>query len=300
MSEKLQKVLARTGCGSRRKIEKIINDGRISIAGQVAKLGDRIAVSSSMKIRIDGHLIPVKRKEELVCRVLLYYKPEGEICTYSDPGGRQTVFDRLPNLRFSRWISVGRLDINTSGLLLFTTDGQLANGLMHPSSKVEREYAVRVFGWHDQNTVQKLKQGVKLEDGLAAFKKIDFQGGEEGLNKWYNVTLTEGRNREVHRLWESVGVRVSRLIRVRYGDIVLPKWLPRGGWIELDLKSTNHLRRLVNLKLETNSKVSEKLEDCRINNKKIGRAVRSYTKVADSNKCHNVEYRKYRNIRKNF
>lgn len=169
--------------------------------------------------------------------------------------GGQPFFDRLPKLRGARWIAVGRLDVNTCGLLLFTTDGELANRLMHPSREVEREYAVRVFGQVDESKLRDLSRGVQLEDGPAAFKTIKFSGGE-GINQWYNVTLTEGRNREVRRLWEAVGVQVSRLIRVRYGDIPLPKGLPRGGWTELDLAQTNYLRGLVELPPETSSKVA--------------------------------------------
>ncbi|EHC40118.1 Pseudouridine synthase RsuA, partial [Salmonella enterica subsp. enterica serovar Alachua str. R6-377] len=247
MSEKLQKVLARAGHGSRREIESIIEAGRVSVDGKIATLGDRVEVTPGLKIRIDGHLISVKESAEQICRVLAYYKPEGELCTRNDPEGRPTVFDRLPKLRGARgarwiavgfmrgarWIAVGRLDVNTCGLLLFTTDGELANRLMHPSREVEREYAVRVFGQVDESKLRDLSRGVQLEDGPAAFKTIKFSGGE-GINQWYNVTLTEGRNREVRRLWEAVGVQVSRLIRVRYGDIPLPKGLPR-GWTELDL-----------------------------------------------------------------
>lgn len=255
MSEKLQKVLARAGHGSRREIESIIEAGRVSVDGKIATLGDRVEVTPGLKIRIDGHLISVKESTEQICRVLAYYKPEGELCTRNDPEGRPTVFDRLPKLRGARWIAVGRLDVNTCGLLLFTTDGELANRLMHPSREVEREYAVRVFGQVDESKLRDLSRGVQLEDGPAAFKTIKFSGGE-GINQWYNVTLTEGRNREVRRLWEAVGVQVSRLIRVRYGDIPLPKGLPRGGWTELDLAQTNYLRGLVELPPETSSKVA--------------------------------------------
>ena len=205
MSEKLQKVLARAGHGSRREIEAIIEAGRVSVDGKIATLGDRVEIVPGLKIRIDGHLISVKESAEQICRVLAYYKPEGELCTRNDPEGRPTVFDRLPKLRGARWIAVGRLDVNTCGLLLFTTDGELANRLMHPSREVEREYAVRVFGRVDENKLRDPSRGVQLEDGPAAFKTIKFTGGE-GINQWYNVTLTEGRNREVRRLWEAVGV----------------------------------------------------------------------------------------------
>ena len=278
MSEKLQKVLARAGHGSRREIEAMITAGRVSVDGKIAKLGDRVEVNPAMKIRMDGHVVSIKESEETVCRVLAYYKPEGELCTRRDPEGRPTVFDRLPKMRGSRWVAVGRLDVNTSGLLLFTTDGELANRLMHPSREVEREYAVRVFGQIDDEKLKQLNRGVQLEDGPAAFRTITFQGGE-GLNQWYNVTLTEGRNREVRRLWEAVGVQVSRLIRVRYGDIDLPKGLPRGGWTELDLKAINYLRELVELKPETVSKLPVERERRRVKANQIRRAVKRHSQV---------------------
>ncbi|NIG98771.1 MAG: 23S rRNA pseudouridine(2605) synthase RluB [Serratia symbiotica] len=281
MSEKLQKVLARAGHGSRREIEAMIDAGRVSVDGKIAKLGARVEVNPAMKIRMDGHVVSVKESEEAACRVLAYYKPEGELCTHSDPEGRQTVFDRLPKLRGSRWVAVGRLDVNTSGLLLFTTDGELANRLMHPNREVEREYAVRVFGQTDDDSVKQLKKGVQLEDGPAAFRTIAFQGGE-GLNQWYNVTLTEGRNREVRRLWEAVGVQVSRLIRVRYGDIALPKGLPRGGWAELDLNAINYLFALVGLKPETVSKMPVERERRRMKANQIRRAVKRHIQVTGS------------------
>jgi 23S rRNA pseudouridine2605 synthase len=277
-SEKLQKVLARAGHGSRREIETIISAGRVSVDGKIATLGDRVEVTQSIKIRIDGHLISVKESVEQVCRVLAYYKPEGELCTRSDPEGRPTVFDRLPKLRGARWVAVGRLDVNTCGLLLFTTDGELANRLMHPSREVEREYAVRVFGEIDDDKIKQLSRGVQLEDGPAAFKTIKFTGGE-GINQWYNVTLTEGRNREVRRLWEAVGVQVSRLIRVRYGDIQLPKGLPRGGYTELPLGPTNYLRALVELDVETNSKVAVEKDRRPMKANQIRRAVKRHSQV---------------------
>ncbi|MBD2815577.1 23S rRNA pseudouridine(2605) synthase RluB [Xenorhabdus sp. Flor] len=277
-TEKLQKILARSGHGSRREIEGYIQQGRISVDGKIATLGDRVEVKPATKIRFDGRLLNIKEPQKTVCRVLAYYKPEGELCTRHDPEGRPTVFDRLPKMQGARWIAVGRLDINTCGLLLFTTDGELANRLMHPSREVEREYAVRVFGEVDNAKLRQLKQGVQLEDGPASFKTLLFKGGE-GINQWYNVTLTEGRNREVRRLWEAVGVQVSRLIRVRYGDIDLPKGLPRGGWTELGLEQTNYLRELVGLNEETVSKVAVEREQRRIKANQIRRAVRRHTQV---------------------
>lgn len=278
MSEKLQKVLARAGHGSRREIETMISAGRVSVDGKLAGLGDRIEPSKALKIRIDGHLVSIAESTEDVCRVLAYYKPEGELCTRNDPEGRPTVFDRLPKLRGARWIAVGRLDVNTCGLLLFTTDGELANRLMHPGREVEREYAVRVFGQIDDEKLKQLSRGVQLEDGPATFKTLKFSGGE-GINQWYNVTLTEGRNREVRRLWESVGVQVSRLIRTRYGDIDLPKGLPRGGWTELDLTPVNYLRELVGLQPETVSKVPVEKDRRRTKANQIRRAVKRHSQV---------------------
>ncbi|MFC3395628.1 23S rRNA pseudouridine(2605) synthase RluB [Brenneria rubrifaciens] len=281
MSEKLQKVLARAGHGSRREIEGIIQAGRVSVDGKIATLGDRVTVTKATKIRIDGHVISVKETEETVCRVLIYYKPEGELCTRSDPDGRPTVFDRLPKIHGSRWVAVGRLDVNTSGLLLFTTDGELANRLMHPSHEVEREYAVRVFGEINDEKIKQLSKGVQLEDGPASFRTIRYQGGE-GLNQWYNVTLTEGRNREVRRLWEAVGVQVSRLIRVRYGDIQLPKGLPRGGWTEMALNDLNYLRELVQLPPETVTKLPVERERRRVKANQIRRAVKRHSQISSA------------------
>ncbi|CAK6492451.1 Ribosomal large subunit pseudouridine synthase B [Pantoea sp. Nvir] len=281
MSEKLQKVLARAGHGSRREIEAKIAAGRVSIDGKLATLGDRIENDKSLKIRIDGHLVSIAESATEVCRVLAYYKPEGELCTRSDPEGRPTVFDRLPRLRGSRWIAVGRLDVNTCGLMLFTTDGELANRLMHPSREVEREYAVRVFGQVDDDKIRQLSKGVQLEDGPAAFKTLRFAGGE-GVNQWYNVTLTEGRNREVRRLWEAVGVQVSRLMRVRYGDITLPKGLPRGGWMEMDLTAVNYLRSLVGMDDETVTKLAVEKDRRRTKANQIRRAVKRHTQVSGS------------------
>lgn len=253
MTEKLQKVLARSGHGSRREIEQMIAAGRIRVNGHIAQLGER--VEGEADVRIDGHKVAVKDETSMVCRILMYHKPEGELVTRKDPEGRPTVYDRLPKLHGARWIAVGRLDVNTSGLLLFTTDGELANRMMHPSRELEREYAVRVFGEVSPHHLHNLRGGVKLEDGPARFKKVVASGGE-GINQWYHVTLTEGRNREVRRLWESQGMQVSRLIRVRYGDVVLEKGLVQGAWIELGLDRVNYLRRLVDLPKEEQTFVS--------------------------------------------
>jgi len=244
MSEKLQKVLARAGLGSRREIEEWIEAGRIVVNGIVAKLGDRVTELDN--VVVDNKRIEIQATDLVPPRVLMYHKPEGQICTQDDPEGRETVFEHLPKVRSGRWVMVGRLDINTSGLLLFTTDGELANYLMHPSQQVEREYAVRVFGQVSPETIARLKAGVKLEDGMAKFDHI-VDGGGEGSNHWYHVVLKEGRNREVRRLWESQGVKVSRLIRVRYANLILPRSLHLGRWEELSLEQVNSLRQTVGL-----------------------------------------------------
>lgn len=230
MTEKLQKVLANLGLGSRREIERWIEQGRVSIANEVAKLGDRI--DRQAKVFIDGKLIKLSSGIPFKRRILIYHKPEGEVCTRRDPENRPTVFSRLPPLKGERWIMIGRLDITTLGLLIFTNDGELAHRLAHPSYEIEREYAVRVLGEVDATTLKRLKKGVKLEDGMAAFTRIEARGGESA-NRWYHVVLKEGRNREVRRLWESQGIQVSRLIRIRFGKISLPPDLKRGQWREL-------------------------------------------------------------------
>ena len=257
----------------------MISQNRVSVDGKIASLGDRIDVNSGVKVRIDGHLINLMQVQKEVCRVLMYYKPEGELCTRHDPEGRATVFDRLPRLTGARWVAVGRLDINTSGLLLFTTDGELANRLMHPSREVEREYSVRVFGQVDDAMLARLKKGVQLEDGPANFKTIKPVGGT-GLNQWFDVTLMEGRNREVRRLWESQGIQVSRLIRIRYGNIKLMKSLPRGGWQEMDLENVNYLRELVGLPPETESKLDVTKKTQRAKTGQIRKAVKRYTELS--------------------
>ena len=229
MSEKLQKLLARSGAGSRRHVETLIQQGKVTVDGIVAKLGDRIEHQAAAEILIDKK--PVKLIWESKRRVLLYHKPLGEVCTRDDPEGRKTVFEQLPLLIEGRWVMVGRLDLNTSGLLLFTTDGEYANKLMHPSSGVQREYRVRVFGHIDPAMLKTLLHGVELEDGKAHFDSIKReQSGAR--NQWFRVVLTEGRNRIVRRLFESQGAQVSRLIRVRYGDYRLPNDLNEGSYAE--------------------------------------------------------------------
>ena len=231
MSEKIQKVLARVGLGSRRAMEEWIQEGRVSVNGKVSTLGD--SIEQDDELRVDGRIINFAAEEESIRRVILYYKPEGEVCTRTDPSGRPTVFDALPKLQDQRWVAIGRLDINSQGLLLFTTDGDLANRMMHPSSNIEREYAVRIHGEVTEENLEALRTGVTLLDGPAKFDEIVDRGGE-GTNHWYHVILREGRKREVRRMWESQGVQVSRLIRVRYGDVQLPRNLKAGRWVELD------------------------------------------------------------------
>ncbi len=228
-SERLQKVLARAGYGSRRKIEELIREGRITVNGTVARLGDRVSPEDTVRVAGERVWIPGPARRP---RVIAYHKPEGEICTRSDPGGRPTIFDSLPATKGGRWVSVGRLDINTSGLLLLTDDGELANRLMHPSTGIEREYAVRVLGEVKPVAIRRLLAGVRLPDGRAAFERIEDMGGR-GVNHWYRVWIREGRHRAVRRLWESQRVKVSRLIRVRYGPIALPRDLRQGRWREL-------------------------------------------------------------------
>lgn len=220
MAERLQKVLATAGVASRRTVEEWVRAGRITVNGKLAELGQRI--TGREKILIDGQPVAALRRPRVHARVLLYHKPAGEVCSRRDPEGRPTVFDRLPPIQNARWISVGRLDVATSGLLLFTTDGELANALMHPSGEVEREYAVRVQGMVTPEILERIRAGIELEDGTARFTQVEPAGGE-GANQWFRVLVAEGRNRLVRRVWEAVGCRVSRLTRVRYGPIVLPR-----------------------------------------------------------------------------
>ncbi|MCX7122321.1 MAG: pseudouridine synthase [Gammaproteobacteria bacterium] len=244
-SEKIQKVLSRYGYGSRREIETWLSAGRIQLNNQLAKLGDRMTHADSIKL--DGRLV-IMRPEVAMPKVLMYYKPVGEVCSRKDPEGRPTVFDALPKVRDARWIMIGRLDFNTSGLLMFTTHGELANALMHPRQQVEREYAVRVFGSLTEEQIKILLKGVELEDGFAQFKDLKDQGGE-GHNHWYHVVLTEGRNREVRRMFEYFNMVVSRLIRVRFGDLTLPRDLPRGKTLMLTDPEVKTLFKSVGLKI---------------------------------------------------
>lgn len=220
MSIRLQKLLAQSGLGSRRQLEKLIAAGKITVNGSTAKLGDK--ASHSDKIHVDNQRIKLTIPQPAKARVLLYNKPEGELCSRSDPMQRDTVFNALPSVAEGRWIIVGRLDLNSSGLLLFTTDGELAHRLMHPRYQFEREYAVRVLGRVDQKILAQLQAGVMLAGRRAKFERISFVGGT-GANRWYRVTIREGRNREVRNLWQTQGITVSRLMRIRFANISLPK-----------------------------------------------------------------------------
>lgn len=227
---KLHKVLAQAGMGSRLEMEQLILEGRISVNNEPAHIGQRIQFGDSIKV--NGKPIRV-RIDPPPARVIAYHKPVGEVVTHDDPQNRPTVFRRLPKLHQGKWQSVGRLDLNTEGLLLFTSSGELANNLMHPRFGLEREYAVRVLGSLNKDEKQMLLDGVRLDDGVAQFGSIE-EGGGEGSNCWYRVTISEGRNREVRRMLEAVGHAVSRLIRIRYGAMLLPRGLKRGAWMELD------------------------------------------------------------------
>jgi 23S rRNA pseudouridine2605 synthase len=250
--EKLQKVLARAGFGSRRELEDWIKQGRVKINGRVATLGDR--VSATDKLLVDGKKVAAASAASELARVVLYNKPEGEVSTRKDPEGRPTVFDSLPQIKHGRWVAIGRLDMNTSGLLLFTTDGELANRLMHPSTNIDREYAVRVRGDVTDEMIQAMLAGVMLEDHLCRFTDIQFFAGE-GSNRWYHVVIMEGRNREVRRLWESQGVTVSRLKRVRYGPMFIPSRIKKGQMYELPLNEMNLLYAAAGLPPRSRQKI---------------------------------------------
>ena len=242
---KLHKVLAQAGLGSRLEMEQLIMEGRISVNNEPAHIGQRIQFGD--QIKVNGKPIRV-RIAPPPPRVIAYHKPVGEVVTHDDPQNRPTVFRKLPKLQQGKWQSVGRLDLNTEGLLLFTSSGELANKLMHPRFGLEREYAVRVLGALTNEERQRLLDGVALDDGKASFGTID-EGGGEGSNVWYRVTINEGRNREVRRLFEAVGHAVSRLIRIRYGAMVLPRGLKRGSWIELDERDIRSLTQAAGVAL---------------------------------------------------
>jgi 23S rRNA pseudouridine2605 synthase len=242
---RLQKVLAEAGMGSRRELEVWIAAGRVQVNGQVATLGQRVGPTD--RIRVDGQDLRRRPAQATRLQVIAYNKPEGEIVTRKDPEERPTIFRHLPRPKSGRWISVGRLDVNTSGLLLVTNDGELANRLMHPSREVEREYAVRILGAVPEPTLARLIEGVNLDDGPARFESIAEAGGE-GANHWYKVTLREGRNREVRRLWEAVGCRVSRLIRIRFGNVGLGPRLFSGNWRPLTDDELTGLLALAGMK----------------------------------------------------
>lgn len=243
MMVRLQKLLSAAGIGSRRQVEQWIVEGRLTVAGRVAKLGDRADVGD--EVCLDGRRLELDPQQFAPRQVLIYHKPVGEVTTRRDPQGRPMVFDRLPSPKRGRWIVVGRLDVNTTGLLLFTTDGDLAHRLMHPSGCIEREYLVRVRGRPSVGTIQKLLRGVPLEDGAAAFDRVLDEPSPESekstRNAFYRVVLHEGRNREVRRMWEAVGYDVSRLLRVRYGPVELPRDLRPGQWRYLDGRLTARL-----------------------------------------------------------
>ena len=242
MSDRIQKLIANAGYGSRRWAERLIEQGRISINNQEAKLGDKAKISD--KVTIDGRLIDLGRYAEEETKVLILNKQAGVICSNKDEEGRQSVFEFLPDN--TRWVMVGRLDLNTSGLILFTNNGDLANKLMHPSSEIDREYAVRVLGKVEDEHIKKLTNGIELEDGFAKFHRVTLGGGE-GANRWYHVVVREGRKREVRRLWEALDFKVSRLIRTRFSDIRLPEKLRANQSEYLKPKQVQALLKSVNL-----------------------------------------------------
>lgn len=270
--ERLQKVAARAGLGSRRELEGLIREGRVKLNGGTAELGATVAAGDRVWVNDRTYRVrPVKGEK---VRVLIYHKPEGEVTTRSDPEGRRTVFDRLPSVRQGRWIAIGRLDLNTSGLLLLTTDGELANAMMHPSGEVDREYACRIHGEVTEQMLERLTGGVELEDGMARF--TDIVPGDGGpTNRWYYAALMEGRNREVRRLWESQGVQVSRLKRVRYGAVPLPEDLRPGQWVELQPDDVRVLREDVGLSPAADTLTLEPTKPSRAKSSRGGAASRS-------------------------
>ncbi|HIP94907.1 MAG TPA: pseudouridine synthase [Leucothrix sp.] len=254
MAERIQKILSRAGYGSRREIERWVIAGEILVNGVLAKTGQ--AIDENDKVVLRGQVLKLASKLKTKSQVLLYHKKVGEICSRNDPEGRPSVFDNLPKLNSGRWIQVGRLDINTDGLLLFTTDGELANRLMHPSYEIEREYAARILGNVTDDMLETLQQGVMLDDGMAKFTRIKFEGGE-GANKWFHVVLNEGRNREVRRLWESQDLIVSRLRRIRYANVELKRALRPGNFEAMDVRAMRKLYEIVKMELEEENFLSK-------------------------------------------
>jgi len=255
--ERIQKVLARGGVGSRREVERWITEGRLLLNGEKVELGAHLKAGDSLQL--NGRPLKWEKFGVQPTRVLIYHKPTGEVVTRNDPEGRKVIFSQLPKIQLGRWIAVGRLDINTQGLLLVTNNGELANRLMHPSSEIDREYAVRILGEVSADNIAQLKAGIELEDGVAKFDDIQFNGGE-GANSWYHVTVKEGRNRLVRRLWEALEFQVSRLMRVRYGPIFLPDGLGAGNCYELDAKELDDLLTFVKLPLERFNSVANPRE----------------------------------------
>jgi 23S rRNA pseudouridine2605 synthase len=270
---KLQKVLAQAGLGSRREMEELVRAGRVTVNGELARIGAR--VDPSDVIRVEGRLVRGAERKRPP-RVLLYHKPEGEIVSRDDPAGRASVFDRLPPVRGAKWLAVGRLDYNTGGLLLLTTAGELANRMMHPRYELEREYAVRVRGRLTEEQLARLRFGIPLDDGMARCDAVE-DGGGEGTNRWYRVVIREGRNRVVRRLFEALGLTVSRLMRVRFGSVALPPRLKRGQYVELPPREVQHL--LASLGFHQTD-VRRNPKDLKQNNDQEDRAARSQSKRA--------------------
>ena len=249
MDEKLQKFLANRGYGSRRQVEQWISDGRVRLNNSVAKIGDRVSINDS--IFLDNK--KVRSRELVETHIIVYNKPEGLVSTTKDTGGRPLVFDNLPPLKRGKWISVGRLDINTSGLMLFTTNGELANRLMHPKYSIDRKYLVRVYGKVEKKNIEALKKGILIGDEYSRFKNIEYKNevlkDQVRLNNWFQVTLVSGKNREVRSLWESQGFEVSRLKRISYGPVILPSFVRPGNYSYLSEKEVAQLANLVNLNI---------------------------------------------------
>ena len=277
MSDKLQKLLAHAGLGSRREIETWITDGRVSVNGKRAKLGDRAEVSD--RVLLDGKLLYLSEVDSEQIKAILYHKPEGEICTRKDPKDRPTVFDNLPSIPNGRWVSIGRLDLNTSGLLLLTNNGELANRLMHPSTGLEREYLVRIRGAATAETIEKLtRDGVDIDGTKARFERVLASDmAEEGTNHWYKVVIKEGRYREVRRMWDAVGHTVSRLKRIRYGTIKLTREVKRGKHAKIAPKQLEKLVNSVGLDDDFASQLYSSKGGAAANNKRPARRPASST-----------------------